>query len=173
VAEEITRKGDEAFFVAVDVRNEAAAVAGATDSGYQTVGRIDVLVKVAWIIRKGPGASLSAGEPLDYLTEEPFEEVIFDAYLMDEGNFELRDTDGSTLVSASFDGSRLGVTVGGAKRTIGLRLMPLPGAPNMEAVSANGVELGYVEGLEIVPDAEAGWARDPDGTVRTVIHRDW
>jgi alpha-D-xyloside xylohydrolase len=110
-------------------------------------------------------------EPVDHLTEDPFEMVTFDCYLLQRGTFELRDTDGSTRVSALLEQSRLEITVVGVKHRIGLRLIPLPSAPRVEVVSINGSELEAVESLEISPDSGAGWARDPDGTVRVVITR--
>jgi alpha-D-xyloside xylohydrolase len=110
-------------------------------------------------------------EPLAHLTEDPFEMVTFDAYLLEEGTFELRDTDGVTRVTASFEGTRLEITLEGPKQKIGLRLIPLSGVPRVEAVSVNGSELQEVESLELRRDSRAGWTRDLDGTVRTVVAR--
>jgi alpha-D-xyloside xylohydrolase len=110
-------------------------------------------------------------EPPAYLTEAPFEMVTFDAYLLDggRGRFDLRDTDGVTRVSAALDGSRLDVHVDGVKEQIGLRLLPLGDAPRMESVYVNGEPLNKVDALEIMPDADAGWARDRDGTLWALI----
>ncbi len=37
-------------------------------------------------------------EPPQFTTEAPFEEITFDAYLLEQGAFELRDTDGMTRI---------------------------------------------------------------------------
>lgn len=110
-------------------------------------------------------------EPPDHLTEDPFEMVTFDAYLLEEGTFELRDTDGVTRITASFEGARLEITLEGAKQKTGLRLIPLSSAPWVEAVSVNGSELEEVESLELSRDSGAAWTRDSDGTVRAVVAR--
>jgi alpha-D-xyloside xylohydrolase len=110
-------------------------------------------------------------EPPDHLTEDPFEMVTFDAYLLEEGTFELRDTDGVTRITASFEGARLEITLEGAKQKTGLRLIPLSSAPGVEAVSVNGSELEEVESLELSRDSGAAWTRDSDGTVRAVVAR--
>lgn len=109
-------------------------------------------------------------EPPDYLTDDPFDLVTFDAYLLDSGSFELHDTDGITQVSASLEGSRLNVQVEGVKRSLGLRLIPLPGVPSVDTVYVNGVALNRMDALEIGPSAAAGWTRHEDGTVRVMVH---
>lgn len=108
-------------------------------------------------------------EPPDHLSDDPFGLVTFEGYLLDKGSFELRDTDGITQTSASFEGSRLNVHLEGAKRELGLRLIPLPGAPWVETVYVNGLALNKVDTLEITPNADVGWARDQDGTVQLMI----
>ncbi len=110
-------------------------------------------------------------EPPDYLSDAPFDLVTFEGYLLESGSFELRDSDGVTRISASFEGSRLNVQVEGAKKELGLRLIPLPGVPAVDAVQVNGVALGRVAALEIGPDAPAGWTRHEDGTVRVMVRR--
>jgi hypothetical protein len=108
-------------------------------------------------------------EPQDHLTEDPFEMVTFDCYLIDEGTFELRDTDGVTRVEASFEGTRLEIALEGAKQKIGLRLIPLPDAPQVEKVRANGSDLEMVESLRLDLNSGVGWTSDPDGALRVVV----
>ncbi len=108
-------------------------------------------------------------EPPPYLTDDPFELVTFDGYLLDGGSFELRDTDGITTFSASFVGSQVNVQVEGAKRRLGLRLLPLAGRPAVHAVRVNGRALSRVGALDIDLSSEPGWTRDDNGTVRMVI----
>jgi alpha-D-xyloside xylohydrolase len=110
-------------------------------------------------------------EPPAHLAEDPFDMVTFDAYLLEEGTFELRDTDGATQVTTSFEGTRLDITLEGVKQKIGLRLIPLSSVPRVEAVSVNGSVLEEVESLELSRDSGAAWTRDSDGTVRAVAAR--
>ena len=109
-------------------------------------------------------------EPPEHLTEDPFELVTFDAYLLDSGSFELRDTDGVTHVSASLQERALDLQVMGAKGRLGMRLVPLIGAPSVDVVRVNGVALDQVDELETGPDSEPGWTRDPDGLIRVMLH---
>jgi alpha-D-xyloside xylohydrolase len=108
-------------------------------------------------------------EPQDHLTEDPFEMVTFDCYLIDEGTFELRDTDGVTRVEASFEGTRLEIALEGAKQKIWLHLIPLPDAPQVQKVRANGSDLEMVESLGLDLNSGVGWTSDPDGAVRVVV----
>jgi len=109
-------------------------------------------------------------QPPEYLTDAPFDLVTFDAYLFDNGSFELRDTDGVTRISASLERSRLNIQVEGVKERLGLRLIPLAGVPSMDIVQMNDVALTRVDALEIGPGAPAGWTRDGDGTARVMLH---
>jgi len=121
----------------------------------------------------------------EHVAEGPFDLVTFDAYLLDKGTFDLRDTDGVTHVSASYrnsgethyGGAQLSMRVEGAKDRLGLRLIPLAGAPRVEVVRVNGVALKRVDvadgvhPMEMRPDAAPGWTRDPDGTVRVMMRQ--
>jgi hypothetical protein len=108
-------------------------------------------------------------EPQDHLTDEPFDFVIFDAYLLEGGAFELRDSDGTTRVSVSISGDRLEVAAEGAKRSVGLHLVPLPGVPQLEMVTANGETLELRQNLDLTPSFGGGWSRGADGAIRAVI----
>jgi hypothetical protein len=90
-------------------------------------------------------------------------------YRIPEGTFELRDTDGETRVEASFEGTRLEIAPEGAKQKIGLHLIPLPDAPQVEKVRANGSDLEMVEALRLDLNSGVGWTSDPDGALRVVI----
>jgi alpha-D-xyloside xylohydrolase len=106
-------------------------------------------------------------EPPDYIADSPFDTVTFDGYLMDKGSFELRDTDGMSAVSASLAGVRLDITVEGAKRKLGLRLIRLPGISTVDAVYVNGVKSDQVE--SVGSDSGAHWTRDENGAVQVLI----
>jgi alpha-D-xyloside xylohydrolase len=108
-------------------------------------------------------------EPQDHLTDEPFDFVIFDAYLLEGGAFELRDSDGTTRISASIRGDRLEVAAEGVKRSVGLHLDPLPSVAQLETVTANGETLELREVSDLTPNSAGGWSRDEDGTIRAVI----
>jgi alpha-D-xyloside xylohydrolase len=105
------------------------------------------------------------------LTDAPFEMVTFDGYLFDHGSCELRDTDGRTQIQARFNSSQLDIQIDGIKKRLGLRLLPLPGAPTVNEVQVNGKIFDRVDNLEIDPNANPDWTRDQDGTVRVMVQR--
>jgi alpha-D-xyloside xylohydrolase len=107
-------------------------------------------------------------EPPQRLTDEPFGLVTFDAYLLDEGSFHLRDTDGVTHVTATRQGAQLDIRVDGVKKELALRLIPLAGAPPVESVRVNGKALQRSE-VAIAPGASAGWNRIDSGVVEVMI----
>jgi len=111
-------------------------------------------------------------EPPDHVTEAAFDLVTFDAYLIESGSFELRDTDGATRISTSLKGTHLDINVEGAKQRLGLRVFPLPGVPAVDEVHVNGASLNRAETLEIATCAAAGWTRDCDGELRVMIRCD-
>jgi hypothetical protein len=111
------------------------------------------------------GALIPTIQPPDYITDEPFGQVVFDAYLIDPGSFALYDTDGFTRITAAVDGSALSIQSDGAKDWLGLRVLPFDGLQDIAAVEVNGVALPPVEQREWQPDSSAGWTREADGTV--------
>lgn len=117
----------------------------------------------------GANALIPTIEPPYHFEEEPFDDVTFDAYLLEGGDFELLDTDGATRVSAGFRDSRLEVRFEGTKDIAGLRLVPLPRSSRVDSVTVNGIEIG--ESSEQEGGADAGWMRDPDGAVRVALRR--
>jgi alpha-D-xyloside xylohydrolase len=86
-------------------------------------------------------------EPQQFTTDAPFEEITFDAYLLEQGAFELRDTDGVTTISATLVGNQLRIETDGAKSSLRLRLLPLTGK-RIETVSVNGRKLAKNESAE-------------------------
>jgi alpha-D-xyloside xylohydrolase len=96
-------------------------------------------------------------EPPQFTTEAPFEEITFDAYLLDQGAFELRDTDGITHVSATLVGNQLRIEAEGAKQALALRLFPFAGTA-IKTVFVNGRELAKKEIL-----VGSGWIREENG----------
>ncbi len=96
--------------------------------------------------------------PVSHISEAPFDPVIFDAYLLNQAAFDLRDTDGSTRVSAALSGETLAVEVEGAKEQLSLRLLPLPGTGAVSRVTVNN------QGLE-----RSAWSRGADGVVSVTV----
>ena len=79
-------------------------------------------------------------EPPQFTPDAPFEEIAFDAYLLDRGTFELRDTDGTTRISATLTDRQLHIEVEGVKKSLALRLLPLTNK-QIEAIYVNGREI--------------------------------
>jgi hypothetical protein len=112
-------------------------------------------------------------EPSSYFEEKPFEFVTFDAYLLHLSDvLKHKDMDGVTEISARLhQNGELEVNLDGAKKKVGLRLMPLPGAGGVERVTVNGKPLARRDSLTLVPSSEAGWTRGSDGILRAVIEQ--
>jgi alpha-D-xyloside xylohydrolase len=79
-------------------------------------------------------------EPAQFTTNAPFEEITFDAYLLDQGAFELRDSDGTTRISATLTENQLHIEVESPKKSLSLRLLPLTDTP-IKTIYVNGKEL--------------------------------
>lgn len=77
-------------------------------------------------------------EPAAPLREEPFEDVTFDAYVLESGAFDLEDIDGTTHVAVTLHGTRAEVECQSPKRRLALRLLPLAGRPAADTVLVNG-----------------------------------
>ncbi len=114
-------------------------------------------------------ALLPTIDPPASLSEEPFDRVSFDAYLLESGRFTLHDTDGDTTVAAAFDGGRLVITVDGAKARLTVNVLPLAGQPAVDAVLVNGQVWERVDGLAVGEGSVGGWARREDGTISVSI----
>lgn len=109
-------------------------------------------------------------EPAEHMEEVAFPFVIFDAYVLERGAFELYDLDGTTQVSVGYAGRCLEVRAEGAKANrLGLRLMRLAGATTPEHVVLNGRPLPRCEGLTLTPEAKPGWSVAADGTLLAVL----
>jgi alpha-D-xyloside xylohydrolase len=108
-------------------------------------------------------------DPPEHITEDPFNPVIFDAYLVDHGHFDLHDTDGATEVSAILEGNSLRIGVEGVKKRLGLCLIPLPGQPAVTSVTVNGRHLNVPGEAPFRKGEDASWQRDEDGVLRVLI----
>ncbi|HLZ60805.1 MAG TPA: alpha-xylosidase [Ktedonosporobacter sp.] len=93
-------------------------------------------------------ALIPTTEPSQFLFDSPFTAITFDAYLLDQGSFELRDTDGTTHITAALIDNELRIEVEGVKPDMALRLLPLEGAPSVEIVSINGGQVVEMRELE-------------------------
>lgn len=109
-------------------------------------------------------------EPPQFIQDTPFEFVVFNAYLLDQGSFTLRDMDGRTDLSARLVGSQLDLSVEGVKKQLGLRVFSLPDISPVESVSVNGIALPRRERLELKRETTPGWYRNPNGEVQIMIH---
>jgi alpha-D-xyloside xylohydrolase len=103
-------------------------------------------------------------EPVERLTEEPWELVVFDCYLLDRAGATLHDLDGVTDVSASIDGASLRVELSGSKKRAGLRVYPLAQRA-IESVHLNGQPLERRESLTLQAGSLPGWTVESDGTL--------
>lgn len=110
-------------------------------------------------------ALIPVAAPQERIREAPFDMVIFDAYLLDQGLCDLRDMDGTTTVSAACQGRRLSVTARGKKKQFGFRLIPLSDRPVIDSVVFNGSPVPKLDKGRTEQDAPADWTAEQDGTV--------
>lgn len=108
-------------------------------------------------------------EPLEHLTDDPFQFITLEAYLLDQGGFIVRDCDGDVRLAASFNGTELLIQREGIDKKLGFRLLPLPGNPVVERVLVNGVELRPIEKAELIPSGKPGWERLTEGTIQLLL----
>ena len=114
------------------------------------------------------GTLLPTIEPPDHIDDGPFKWVVFEGYLLDQGEFTLHDTDGKTRLGAALIGTTLEIEVEGAKPRLGLRLLPLTDR-RVEQVTVNGTSLPKQITPAFEPDAPTGWATDPAGALLVVV----
>jgi alpha-D-xyloside xylohydrolase len=112
-------------------------------------------------------------EPTEHVTDAPFDLVTFDAYLLSGiGSFVLQDTDGVTELSAAYEGEQLRFRLSGAKKKLGIRVIPLADTPIVSHIRVNGISLSRLENLKIGLHAPSGWTRAVDGTLIVSIGED-
>lgn len=117
-------------------------------------------------------ALIPTTEPCLFTTDEPFEYITVDAYLLKQGAFELHDTDGQTRIGAEFAGDQLSVIIAGAKQCLALRVMPLAGIPQIARVVVNERVLPETEPGESLEQSNNTWTRQPDGTLHLCWQRE-
>jgi alpha-D-xyloside xylohydrolase len=100
-------------------------------------------------------------EATSFTADEPFEKITVDAYLLEQGTFELYDTDGLTRISAEIAGNRLRILIDGVKHHLALRLIPLTGQLSIEEVYVNDVKVTQQEEQA----AQSTWMKAQDGAV--------
>lgn len=108
-------------------------------------------------------ALLPTTEPARFTSDGPFEKITVDAYLLEQGTFELRDSDGLTRTSAELAENELRVTIEGAKQKLDFRLIPLAGTQPVALVSINGRQ--YAETTARDEQKANTWMRMQDGSI--------
>ncbi len=94
-------------------------------------------------------------EPPTQLSEDPFENVVFDAYILERAAFDLDDRDGITHVAAALQEGNLAVTYESPKSRLTVKLVPLAGQVVVETVSVNGQRVE--------------WSREDDGSIQVAL----
>lgn len=104
--------------------------------------------------------------PAEFISDAPFDDILFNMYLLEQGEFELHDTDGITSVGATFVSNQnmLQITSQGAKQHLTLRLLPLDRVPLLTSVEVNAVLYPETTTESIQPPANS-WMRQPDGSI--------
>lgn len=97
------------------------------------------------------GTLIPTIEPPAQLDETPFENVIFDAYVLDHATFDLDDLDGVTSVVMTLQSTHVAITFDSPKPRLAVRIVPLARHTPLETVSVNG--------------HSAIWSREDDGSI--------
>lgn len=108
-------------------------------------------------------------EPTLCISDEAFDNLTVDAYLLERGTFELHDTDGQTRILAELLDSQLRVTIEGVKHSLILRLISLIGAPLVAMVCVNDIQYIETTSEESQEDANT-WVRAHDGTILVYVN---
>jgi hypothetical protein len=105
-------------------------------------------------------------EPASYLTDEPFDEVTFDSYVLETGEFALKDLDGTSRVAVALKGTRADVEFQSPKSRLNVHLFPLAGLPPIETVHVNGKRCQQVHHEREWTDNANVWLRAADGSIK-------
>lgn len=90
-------------------------------------------------------------EPPARLSETPFENVTFDAYVLERAEFELEDLDGPTNIAITLHNAHVAVVCSSPKPDMTLRLIPLTGHAAVDTISVN--------------EHNTTWRREDDGSI--------
>ena len=101
-------------------------------------------------------ALIPTTEPREHTADGPFEQITVDAYLFEQGQVTLYDTDGETTVTASLTQDRLDLRLEGVKSALALRLIPLADTGAVQSVTINEV-------------ATTDWSREADGSLMVQV----
>jgi alpha-D-xyloside xylohydrolase len=112
------------------------------------------------------GSLIPTAQPGEYMDEDPFEFVIFNAYVSDAGQFTLLDTDGQTTLSMTRKDDEIHVTLNGAKKKVGIKVLPLEDTQPVSKVVINDRVLDQQNQLELAFHSPAGWSLSNLGEVR-------
>jgi alpha-D-xyloside xylohydrolase len=109
--------------------------------------------------------------PVEHLSEEPFEFIIFKAYVLKSAEFRLLDVDGETQLSVVRNGETIEIELSGAKARVGIHLIALNGTTPVRQVLINGQPLEQQEQINLDPQSLTGWAISDKGTLQVMVNR--
>jgi alpha-glucosidase (family GH31 glycosyl hydrolase) len=109
--------------------------------------------------------------PVEHLSEEPFEFIIFKAYVLNSAEFRLLDMDGETQLSVVRKGETIEIELSGAKARVGINLIALNGTTPVRQVLINGQPLEQQEQINLDPQSLTGWAISDKGTLQVMVNR--
>ena len=104
-------------------------------------------------------------EPPQYLTDDPFERITFEGYVLASGESILEDTDGTSRVSATANGSHVAIEYLSPKSRLSVRLLPLR-VLRTETISVNGTTCQQVQQKPEWTENTRAWMREEDGSIR-------
>jgi len=108
-------------------------------------------------------------KPTNHLSEEPFDSILFECYLLENGSFKLRDTDGNTHIKAAIQSTQLDLKVDGVKNRLGLKLLPLTTMTKLDSIILNGKPLVKKEQLNFERGMESAWMRNGEGSIHILM----
>jgi alpha-D-xyloside xylohydrolase len=109
--------------------------------------------------------------PVEHLSEEPFEFIIFKAYVLNSAEFHLLDMDGETQISVVRNGETIDIELSGAKARVGINLIALNGTTPVRQVLINGQPHEQLEQIYLDPKSLTGWSISDEGTLQVMVNR--
>jgi alpha-D-xyloside xylohydrolase len=105
----------------------------------------------------------------EWIEDGPFQNVQFQCYLHDTGQFILHDDDGDTSLTMTRKGDKLQIQIVSSKQAIKFHLVALPDMVAIDSIWYRDSQLHCYAHDEPLPRSGSWWIRQPDGGIDILI----